>query len=128
MCNALAGNADEGPASRIDISSGVLRDVFNCGNAGSELHLIKEGEHALDLCIAEELCLSGTPESAALTSESISSMLSWIGEASSESSPLQDGTTTGVQGRSGGRLGAIVLMLLLLGNIARTARRLPVLS
>ncbi|MFT6878210.1 MAG: acetyl esterase/lipase, partial [Granulosicoccus sp.] len=67
MCNALAGNPEIGPASRIEVSTGALRSVVNCGSAGSELHLIAEGEHALDLCIAEELCLSGSPASAALT-------------------------------------------------------------
>ncbi|MFT6877760.1 MAG: hypothetical protein ACJAZF_003890, partial [Granulosicoccus sp.] len=93
--------------------------VVNCGSAGSELHLIAEGEHALDLCIAEELCLSGSPASAALTSESINSMLSWISEASADSSRLQDGSTDGLADSSGGGFGYLGLLVLLLGNFTR---------
>ena len=119
MCNALAGNPDIGPASLIDDTSGDLRKVINCGNDGSELHLIAEGEHALDLCIAEELCLAGSPESAALTTESINSMLRWISETGANSVPLDDDASSGSRG---GSLGYWVLLMLLGGNVLRSSR------
>ncbi|MDB4223682.1 alpha/beta hydrolase, partial [Granulosicoccus sp.] len=119
MCNALAGNPEAGSADRIDISTGTLRSIVSCGNKGSELHLIAEGEHALDLCIAEELCLSGSPASAALTTDSINSMLNWISEASADSALLQDDDLAFSTGSSGGLFGYWGLLLLLLGNSTR---------
>jgi acetyl esterase/lipase len=119
MCNALAGNPELGPATRIDVSTGALRSIVSCGNAGSELHLIAEGEHALDLCIDEELCLSGSPASARLTKDSIKSMLSWISEVPVNSSPLQDGNSDGLVSSSGGGIGCWGLLALILGNFAR---------
>lgn len=116
MCNALAGNPEVGPASRIDVSTGALRSIVQCGNAGSELHLIAEGEHALDLCIAEELCLSGSPASAALTKDSVNSMLSWISETEANSVVLEDAESFG---NSAGQLGYWALLILLFGNWLR---------
>jgi acetyl esterase/lipase len=123
MCNALAGNPVAGPATRIDASTGALRSIVNCGNAGSELHLIAEGEHALDLCIAEELCLAGSPESAALTKDSINSMLSWISEASADSPRIQDTSPDFLVGKSGGVFGSWGLLILILGNFSRRVYR-----
>lgn len=81
LCNALAGNVDNGPASPEPLGSSVqdpLKRVVQCDFNGSELHLITEGEHALDLCIAEELCLAGSPQSAQKTRESVERMLGWL--------------------------------------------------
>lgn len=86
FCDALSGNPDSGPASlavaqdRNAGSQRPLKRVVGCGDDGSELHLITEGEHALDLCIADELCLAGSPTSAQRTSESVQRMLDWLGE------------------------------------------------
>ncbi len=77
LCNALAGRAidTESPAPG---ATSELRQILDCGGAGSQLHLITEGEHALDLCVADELCLAGSPASAALTRDSVEQMLAWI--------------------------------------------------
>jgi len=123
MCNALAGNPEAGPASLIDASSGDLRSVINCGDAGSELHLIAEGEHALDLCIAEELCLSGSPASAKLTTESINTMLTWISETDANSSHLQNDDTSVFSSNSSGSFGSISLLVLLLGSVFRRVNK-----
>ena len=130
LCNALAGEALDR-----EIPVNGLRRVTNCGDQGSELHLIAEGEHALDLCIAEELCLAGSPASALLTANSVEQMLSWIVEArtpeldtlsSTEISAVDDATenSTGsfsddasptvVEGSSGGSMYLLVLPLAIL--------------
>lgn len=86
FCDALSGNPESGPASTavmIDSNAGSqrpLKRVVACGDDGSELHMITEGEHALDLCIAEDLCLAGSPPSAQSTGESVQRMLDWLVE------------------------------------------------
>jgi hypothetical protein len=79
LCNALAGNAESGPASAIASEGAVSRRIA-CDDRGSELHLVGEGEHTLDLCIAPELCLAGSPASAAATAKAIERMLEWVGD------------------------------------------------
>ena len=76
MCNSLSGNPIDGPAS---LTNNILdyRTVIECDTKGSQLHLIAEGAHALDLCISNELCLSGSPDSAAVTADSIEQMINW---------------------------------------------------
>jgi len=68
----------------------------NCADDGSELHLITEGEHALDRCIADELCLAGSPQSAAKESDSVQRMLTWLNEitvpASDAITPVGEGS------------------------------------
>lgn len=80
LCDALAGDPDSGPAATAVTADSVdpFKRVVACDLAGSELHLITEGEHALDLCIAEELCLAGSPASARATADSVQRMLDWV--------------------------------------------------
>ncbi len=77
LCDALAGNLDgaTGVSSAAAFTS-VSKSVA-CDDRGSQLHLIAQGEHTLDLCISDELCLSGSPASAAATAEVIQSMIEW---------------------------------------------------
>lgn len=78
LCNALSGsdNVNSGPASLMPNINGLASNIA-CNANGSTLHLIAEGEHALDLCIAPELCLSGSPQSANQVAQSINTMLDW---------------------------------------------------
>ena len=106
FCNALAGNPDTGPASEMLANpTSTLQLVTRCGAYGSELHLIAEGEHALDLCVADELCLSGSPESADLTRDSVERMLRWVTTAG-----LDDDSS---QNSNGGAAGILSLIMLL---------------
>lgn len=105
LCNALAGNPDHGPASELAGTAPELRQIVRCGFNGSELHLITEGEHALDLCIADELCLSGSAESAEFTRESVERMLQWIGTAGLNDDEPDKSST--------GSVGFVLLLLLL---------------
>jgi hypothetical protein len=123
LCNALSGDPESGPASLPDLFSEIdtvnlndssLRQVINCDARGSQLHLISEGEHALDLCIAEELCLAGSPASAELVKDSIDTMLTWINERNT--GPLDD---QGNQSSGSGSIGLITLVLLWIIAMAR---------
>ncbi len=78
LCNALSGSTDfnTGPALSMPNMT-TLASRVQCDANGSQLHLIAEGEHALDLCIAPSLCLSGSTESADEVAQSISAMLEW---------------------------------------------------
>ncbi|MEE9321633.1 MAG: hypothetical protein V3U76_14390, partial [Granulosicoccus sp.] len=89
LCNALTGNPQFGPAV-LNSEQGELREVIACDTQGSELHLLAEGKHALDMCIADELCLAGSPESAALTSDSVARMLEWTNEVELNRLSLND--------------------------------------
>ncbi len=88
LCNALSGSSDFNSvvnlANKTSISQTLaesdetdLASKFSCGINGSQLHLIAEGEHALDLCLAQGLCLSGSEQSADAVANSITRMLDW---------------------------------------------------
>lgn len=81
LCNGLSGDVDNGPVPN-DINTVSVARSFDCDGRGSQLHLVAEGEHTLDLCISDELCAAGSPVSAAATAEAIENMLVW---ASSDS-------------------------------------------
>jgi len=120
LCNALNGSLD----TNLNVASTVqtlsesnvtdLASVFLCGNNGSQLHLIAEGEHALDLCLSPGLCLSGSELSANQVARSIQGMLDWSSAESveSEGSP---------QSKSG--LGAVHWLMLPVLLISVSVRR-----
>ncbi len=131
LCNALADIALDTPVV-LPSATGELRRIFQCGTSGSQFHLIAEGEHALDLCIADELCLAGSPASAELTRDSIEQMLDWIttvpetsvtDEVPADDDPLVAGGTMGVSS-GGGSLSTWLsgLLLLLLARRRRVRR------
>ncbi len=115
LCNALAGSQDlnHGVATLTpNISSYV--SVTQCGVLGSQLHLVAEGEHALDLCLSPGLCLAGSVESAEAVADSFQSMLKWSTDEQ-----------VGVQPQGAGSLHRCTLMLLLLLFLHRRFARMP---
>ncbi len=106
MCNALAGNVEAGPAP-YNFNTVSTRRTFACDDRGSQLHLIAEGEHTLDLCISDELCFAGSPASAAATADSIQQMLNW-----SAADTLVTYDTTEQQRTGSGALSLIMLLML----------------
>jgi len=82
LCDALAGrvlpNTDQEAGFAVE-----LRDVIGCGdstNPVSELHLFRLGQHALDVCINDnipDLCPSGSGASRSLVSQSISDAMNF---------------------------------------------------
>lgn len=74
LCDALAGRMLQEPDSEVD-NIATLRQSIACG-ADSQLQLVREGQHALDVCIADtplptDLCPSGTSASRAEVSMAI---------------------------------------------------------
>jgi len=90
LCNAISGsqNADLGPAPLSPNIDTHIRRI-QCDKNGSQLHLIAEGSHALDLCLSEQLCLSGSAASAKATSDSLQAMVDWL----AAESVYSDGTS-----------------------------------
>ena len=76
LCNGLAGDVEGGPVP-FDLNTSSVSRSFACDDRGSQLHLIAEGEHTLDLCLSDELCFAGSPASAAATADVVDSMLLW---------------------------------------------------
>lgn len=141
LCDALAGrvltqvNQEVGNATE-------LRDVITCGNQtapASQLHLIKQGKHALDVCINDnvpDLCQSGSAASRSLVSQSISDAVNFSVAAhqsaldsanANSSSEGTDEIATGSDSETGmaatvstGGGGATVYLLLLLPWLALT--------
>ena len=138
LCDALGGRAlehehlaptpssapsspPENEAARLGetpVGGEGLRRVIDCDGAGGELHLIAEGEHALDLCIAEGLCLAGSGASAVLAADSVARMLEWsarsgAGAAPADDSPFASGGADGGTGAVSGGAAALALLLLL---------------
>jgi len=109
MCNALSGSIDNGPVPYTPATDAVSH-TYNCDSRGSQLHLIPEGEHTLDLCLSDELCLAGSPESAAAVANALDSMLSW-----SEADDPAALNTSDNGGNSGsGQLSLWMLLVLML--------------
>lgn len=144
LCNALNGSADSGPASEAtgDVSTSNYRDVYACDEQGSQLHLIAQGEHVLDVCIdfnnlinqllgVDDVCFSGDSETGrAETLESLESAISWLNDDSigPQADPGTDTPPTieadevaQTGGSGGGSMNFLLCMSLLLS--ARWLRR-----
>ncbi|MFK7993896.1 MAG: alpha/beta hydrolase [Granulosicoccus sp.] len=124
LCNALSGNPDNGAATTelASDSSDPFKRIVLCDFMGSELHLITEGEHALDLCISEDLCLAGSPLSARSTSESVQRMLDWLKlmHADNEMAMLpNDGNNDTSVSSSSGTTGLTSILALLTALLAK---------
>jgi len=98
LCDALAGRVLPMVDEEVGEAS-ELRDVVQCGTQTtpvSQLHLIKQGDHALDVCINEnvpDLCQSGSAASRSLVSQSISDSL--IFSVAAHQSALDGADATG---------------------------------
>ena len=111
MCNGLAGDVEGGPAP-FDLNTSSVSRSFTCDDRGSQLHLIAEGEHTLDLCLSDELCFAGSPASASATADVVQQMLEWASKDSLVALPAlsDEQTKTG-----GGSFGGMFFVLFVLG-------------
>ena len=123
LCDALAGRELTALGVEIEEPSG-LRSISDCGT-DSALQLIREGQHALDVCVvdtlvATDLCLSGSDDSREEVSLAIGDAVSFAVETSELDNPSGDDGVNGddaddvvARGSSGsGELGGIGLLLL----------------
>ncbi|MBX2824240.1 MAG: alpha/beta hydrolase [Gammaproteobacteria bacterium] len=116
LCNAMSGNVESGPASLELIEDTAVR-ATNCDQRGSEFHLLREGEHALDMCIAPELCFAGSPEGRRAAEQVLERMFQWAGGTGEDTPPGQtaaDDPDLPATGGSGGGAAALWFWSLLL--------------
>lgn len=89
LCGALAGNIESVPDREFWLQQPGLREVVDCDQRGSQLHLIKEGDHALDVCVSgnvllQELCLAGSASSRLLVADSVGTATQWASTTADE--------------------------------------------
>ena len=122
LCDALAGRMLQEADSQID-NFVSLRQTIACG-ADSELQLIREGQHALDVCLADtllptDLCPSGSSASRDEVSIAIGEAVAFAARLGRADEPSED-TPAGeelVQSQSSGG-GSLSWFVLLLGVVA----------
>ena len=77
LCNAYSGNPGYGPANNNDSS---IKQTFNCGQ-GSKLHLLKEADHMIELCLAPLKCQAGESQSALnAAADSLNEGWNWLAQ------------------------------------------------
>jgi len=85
LCGALNGDI-AGAGDRASwLATGESRVILDCGDQGSELHLIREGDHALDVCLTSnpllsDLCQSGSGDSRELVADSVLTAVAWAAD------------------------------------------------
>lgn len=80
LCNALSGSIDAGPAMDDggDTSVGEYRKVYSCMHKDSQLHLIAEGDHALDACSEVLGCPAGSVGSQQAVRQTMLEAFQWL--------------------------------------------------
>ncbi len=115
MCNALNGDAND---NLIGVSLSGYKRELNCGDNGSQLHLIAEGEHVLDLCIAPDVCFSGSEKSVEATRDSMQKMIRFA-----KARVNLDQASSGGVGTNGGGSGTWLIGLMMLVGWFRPLRQ-----
>lgn len=106
LCGALQGDVDSVGDRDFWIEQSGLRDVVECDERGSELHLLREGDHALDVCVSgnlllQDLCLSGSTASRALVADSVVAATSWASSIALQRAEERETLLAGSDGSSG---------------------------
>ena len=137
LCGALGGDVSAIPDRDFWMQQPDLRHIIECDDRGSQLHLILEGDHALDVCftnniLLQDLCLSGSQQSRQLVASSINDASSWAALVAEERLAERDVQTANGAGdevaittapqRSGGS-GALTGFVLLILNALYFSRR-----
>ena len=89
LCGALAGDITSAGDRAAWLASGESRIILSCGEQGSELHLLREGDHALDVCLSSnpllgDLCPSGSGNSRQLVADSVRTAAVWAADVADE--------------------------------------------
>lgn len=116
LCHALAGAIESGAVPDSYLSDSALRQVYRCDDRDSEIHLVKEGSHALDVCISSNIvlqasCLSGSEASRVEVADSIGNAIEWSTRVAEQRQELRGGSSSG----SGGGAAISLVLLLLVG-------------
>lgn len=126
LCDALAGRElGQTSESISDVTS--LRELRDCGT-DSQLQLVREGQHALDVCfadaiIATDLCLSGSDASREQVSQAIGDALSFARLQALDANSVTPEPTDAPTPSSGGVLHYLFVVFLVLAGFIRLAPR-----
>jgi len=82
LCGALSGDLESVAEREFWIEQGDEEIVIDCDSRGSELHMIRQGDHALDICLSDnillqQLCLSGPEQSRRLVADTVNEATQW---------------------------------------------------
>ena len=84
LCNALSGvdptDFNIGPADNTFLPNeiGTLHKAYTCDNRGSELHLIENGDHVVDICNVGVPCLPGNAASKKVVADIMAKGWNWL--------------------------------------------------
>lgn len=126
LCHALAGNIESGVVPDNYLELAALRQRYACTDNDSEIHLVKEGDHALDVCFSSSIllgdtCLSGSEESRIEVSSAVDAATAWtrrVAEVRAElRNPVSDPVSSG--GSGGGVLSWLLPVLLFFRQLMR---------
>ena len=77
LCRALSGQlGSDGELLRLDRSP--LRQKIQCSENGSQLHIIEQGDHALDACLFSLICPAGDTQSQQVVADSMREARRWL--------------------------------------------------
>lgn len=116
LCNALSATPGNNPVG--DISTATAqghKQTFDCDPRGSQLHIITEADHVLDVCLDLGLfplsdCPAGGQQSQQAARDSLQAARDWIAQDPAQpavstgdggSGALDDNADTGIMGDSG---------------------------
>ncbi len=130
LCGALSGDLETVAEREFWLAQGDEAIVIDCDNRGSELHLIRQGDHALDICLSDNIllqqfCLSGSEQSRALVADAVNGASQWAasvadvraaqlsaGEIGGNGGNGDDNNSVNSESRSGGSGAAFGVLLL----------------
>lgn len=110
LCHALAGDTETGAVPDTYLESNALSQRYACNENDSEIHLVKEGDHALDVCISSSIllgdtCLSGSEESRIQVAQAIDAASDWASRVALARADLRN-PDSGEEPSSGGSAGS----------------------
>lgn len=130
LCEAISGSTLTATDQELPLPA-LLREIRECG-ADSTLHLIREGQHALDVCfadtfIATDLCPAGSEASRAEVASAIAASVSFATEqANTQIGPNQtqtdDSDSVADSGSGGGTALWLALVLVLRFSVRAGSR------
>jgi len=116
LCGALSGDLETVAEREFWLAQGDEAIVIDCDNRGSELHLIRQGDHALDICLSDNIllqqfCLSGSEQSRALVADAVNGASQWAASVADVRAG-DDNNSVNSESRSGGSGAAFGVLLL----------------
>ncbi len=136
LCNAYSGNPQSKPVGEIftDTAKGH-KQVFKCDERGSQLHVLTEADHVLDVCLKLDVgwlslaeCPAGGPASQQAARESLKAGRNWLADGVVLGGADETNAGGGESTASGSGGGALGMMTLMLAALVRVSRRLWVVK